>query len=47
VSFVVTGEPRRTGRVIAPARATAVGVARASRAFAPMAIAGPAPTLTG
>jgi len=47
VSFVVSGEPRRTGRVIAPARATAVGVARASRAFAPVTISGPAPTLTG
>jgi choice-of-anchor A domain-containing protein len=47
VSFVVSGEPRRTGRVIAPARATAVGVARASRAFAPVAISGPSPTLTG
>jgi choice-of-anchor A domain-containing protein len=47
VSFTVSGVPRRTGRIVAPARATAGDVARASRAFQAVPIAGPAPTLTG
>jgi choice-of-anchor A domain-containing protein len=41
VSFVVSGFPSRTGRLLASARATAVGVAHASRASAPIDVAGP------
>jgi hypothetical protein len=42
VSFPVFGFPSRTGRLVASARATAVSVTRASRAFAPIEVAGPA-----
>jgi choice-of-anchor A domain-containing protein len=47
VSFTVSGVPRRSGRLIAPARATAVDVPRASRAARAVAIGGPVPALTG
>jgi hypothetical protein len=40
-SFPVYGFPSRTGRLLALARATAVGVARPSRAAAPIRVAGP------
>jgi choice-of-anchor A domain-containing protein len=41
VSFLVHGFPSQNGRLLASARATAVGVARPSRAFAPIDVAGP------
>ncbi len=41
VSFRVSGFPSRTGRLLASARATAIGVARPSRASAPIDVAGP------
>jgi hypothetical protein len=46
VSFPVYGFPSRTGRLLALARATAVGVKRPSRAVAPIQVAGPAVACT-